>query len=72
MKRCLALSLMCLSGVCMGQIKSPEVLEDGRITFRLRAREAQTVEVRLETQGTLAMVKDDRGLWSVTPEQLGR
>lgn len=71
MKRSLVLIMVCcLSGVCMGQVKSPEVLEDGRITFRLWARDAQKVEVRLETAGTLTMVKDERGLWSVTSKVL--
>jgi len=71
MNRFLALLMLCyLSGVCMGQIKSPEVLEDGRITFRLWAPEAQEVEVRLETAGTLAMEKNDKGLWSVTSKSL--
>jgi enterochelin esterase family protein len=54
----------------MAQIKSPEVLEDGRIVFRLRAPEAQKVEVRLETAGTLAMEKDERGRWTVTSKAM--
>lgn len=71
MKRFLILFVVCnLTGVCMGQIKSPEVLEDGRVIFRLRGPEAQKVEVRLETQGTLPMVKDDRGWWTVTSKPL--
>ena len=53
-----------------GQVESPEVLEDGRVVFRLRAPEANKVEVRLETAGTLAMTKDGRGLWSVTSKAL--
>jgi enterochelin esterase-like enzyme len=71
MKRFLILSVVCcLSGVCMGQIKSPEVLVDGRITFRLWARDAQKVAVRLETAGTLAMAKDEKGVWTVTSKAM--
>ncbi len=71
MKRFLvSLAMCCLSGVCMGQIKSPEVWADGRITFRLWARDAQTVSVRLETAGTLPMAKDDRGVWTVTSKAM--
>jgi enterochelin esterase-like enzyme len=71
MNRWLALFMvLCLGDILNGQVKSPEVLEDGRVVFRLRAPEAQTVEVRLETAGTLAMTKGERGLWSVTSKAL--
>ena len=49
-------------------VRSPEVLPDGRVTFRLLAPKA--AEVRLNGQwpdGTnVAMTKDDNGVWSVT------
>lgn len=52
--------------------KSPEVLPDGRVTFRLRAPNAQAVTVAWEGafQSPLAMQKDSGGLWSVTTERL--
>ena len=49
-------------------VRSPEILSDGRVTFRLLAPKA--TEVRLNGQwpdGTnVAMTKDDNGVWSVT------
>lgn len=44
-------------------VKSPEVATDGRVTFRLRAPDAQKVTV---TMGGLAMTKDEQGVWSAT------
>lgn len=46
---------------------SPEILSDGRVTFRLLAPKAS--EVMLNggwTGGRVAMSKDDKGIWSVT------
>jgi enterochelin esterase family protein len=71
MKRFLALAVVCgWAGVSSGQVKSPEVLANGAVTFRLHAPEARQVAVRLETAGTLAMQKDSDGLWSVTSPAL--
>ena len=52
-------------------ITSPEVLPDGRVTFRLLAPEATTVSVTGDWPGgiystTTPMVKDDKGVWSAT------
>ncbi len=52
-------------------IVSPEVLPDGRVTFRLLAPEANSVSVTGDWPGgihstTTPMVKDDRGVWSAT------
>jgi len=49
-------------------VRSPEVLADGRITFRLLAPKATEVLVQGNWEGgrDLAMTKDDSGLWSVT------
>jgi len=49
---------------------SPEVHSDSRITFRLRAPNAQEVKIRLETVGTQPMQKDDKGVWSFTTEPM--
>ncbi len=50
------------------QVRSPEVLSDGRVTFRLLAPKA--TEVRLNGQWpdgmNIAMAKDDDGVWSAT------
>ncbi len=46
---------------------SPELHEDRRVTFRLRAPEAERVEVNVQfAQGSQLMKKDDKGLWSLT------
>ena len=52
--------------------RSPEVLADGRITFRLLAPKATEVLVQGNWAGgrDLAMTKDDAGLWSVTTPAL--
>jgi enterochelin esterase-like enzyme len=52
-------------------IVSPEVLPDGRVTFRLLAPEATSVSVTGDWPGginstTTPMVKDDNGVWSAT------
>ena len=52
-------------------IVSPEVLPDGRVTFRLLAPDATSVSVTGDWPGgvnstTTQMVKDDQGIWSAT------
>lgn len=48
---------------------SPDVADDRRVTFRLRAPAAKVVEVRVAGQ-KLPMIKDDKGVWSTTTEPL--
>jgi enterochelin esterase family protein len=54
----------------MGQVVPYEVLRDRRITFRLKAPEAQSVKVSVGNAHadlhTYAMTKDDKGIWSTT------
>ncbi len=45
---------------------SPEVHQDGRVTFRLNAPNAQRVELRREGATPAPMQKDERGIWTVT------
>jgi hypothetical protein len=45
-------------------VKSPEVAQDGRLTFRLRAPDAKEVFVTLG--GRAPMTKDDQGTWTAT------
>ncbi|MBN2591927.1 MAG: esterase family protein [Sedimentisphaerales bacterium] len=48
-------------------IISPEVHQDRRVTFRLRAPQAKQVEVEAGfVQGNQSMKKDENGLWSIT------
>ena len=53
-------------------VRSPEVLADGRITFRLLAPRATEVLVQGNWQGgrDLAMTRDASGLWTVTTPAL--
>ena len=53
-------------------VVSPDYHQDGSVTFRLRAPEAENVELECQMfEGTKAMSKDDKGIWSitVTPKQ---
>jgi len=51
-------------------VRSPEVAEDGRITFRLRAPEAKSVSVVRAGADPAPMEKGDDGVWSVTTDPL--
>ena len=53
-------------------VRSPEVLPDRRVTFRLLAPKATGVSVQGNWPGgrDLAMTKEDSGLWSVTTASL--
>jgi enterochelin esterase family protein len=82
---CFSLAALALSGIATAQDKtpqtappqnpvqvvSPEVHEDGSVTFRFHAPNAK--EVNLVREGAaepIAMQKDDRGIWSVTTAPL--
>jgi len=65
----LGLAFMTLPALSQ-HVVSPEVAEDGRVTFRVRAPNAKKVLVRLESAGDLTMRKDKRGIWSVTSKAL--
>jgi enterochelin esterase family protein len=47
-------------------IRSPEVLADGRVTFRLRATNANEVVLRCEGLPDTKLQKDEQGVWSFT------
>jgi enterochelin esterase family protein len=52
-------------------VKSPEVGVDRRVTFRLRAPEANAVSVAGEfMRGSKPLVKDESGVWSFTTDPL--
>jgi len=51
-------------------IRSPEVLADQRVTFRLRAPKAAEVFVDRETSKRTPMVKGDDGVWTLTTDPL--
>jgi enterochelin esterase-like enzyme len=64
-----ALCLLLLPVVAQppARVVSPEVLSDGRVTFRFPAPNAQRVAVSIEGQTTpVPMQKDGQGVWSVT------
>ena len=48
-------------------VRSPEISADGRVTFRLRAAEANSVVLSGEfMHGTAPLTKDADGVWSIT------
>jgi len=47
-------------------VVSPEVLADRRVTFRLRAPNAQQVDFAVTPGAAEAMTRDDAGVWSLT------
>ncbi len=49
---------------------SPEVQPDNRVTFRLRAPNAQKVTVNRAGNKPLEMQKDEQGVWTVTTDPL--
>jgi enterochelin esterase-like enzyme len=51
-------------------LRSPEVLPDHRVTFRLRAPNAREVFLAREGAQRQPMQKDEQGVWSVTTEPL--
>src|SRR5436190_1682918 len=61
--------LICLLCACSWgqQTRSPEVNADRTVTFRVAAPKATEIMVSGEfAKGTTALVKDDKGVWSVT------
>jgi len=52
------------------RLVSPEVLPDGRVTFRLRAPNAKEVVLHCEGTKGGSMQKDDQGVWSITTEPM--
>jgi enterochelin esterase family protein len=51
-------------------VQSPEVLPDNRVTFRFVDVNAKDVFVAREGAEKLPMIKDDKGVWSVTTDPL--
>jgi enterochelin esterase-like enzyme len=56
-----------------GGPRSPEVLADKKVTFRLSAPKAATVTLNgaWDIDNQIPMTKDDQGVWSVTVDPLG-
>lgn len=64
-------ALLASSGLLAAQpLLSPEVKADRTVTFRLRAPNAQKVEVNLESLPRLAMAKGPDGVWTATTSAL--
>ncbi|MBN1361821.1 MAG: hypothetical protein JW993_14590 [Sedimentisphaerales bacterium] len=71
MKNLPTLVLLTAVTAAFGQtMVSPEVHSDSRVTFRLRAPDAQAVTLRLEATRVPPMQKGERGIWSITTEPL--
>ena len=68
---CLTCALPAFAQPPAGQIVSPVVGADRKVTFRLRAPNAKDVKVDGDwTTKPVAMAKDDKGVWSLTTEPL--
>lgn len=69
---CLGYVLFCMQGLVVpasaqdDPITSPEVHQDHRVIFRLLAPQANAVKLRGVQRQLIPMVKDARGLWTVT------
>ncbi len=68
--RTLLIFVACAAGLAAQPVLSPEVRSDRTVTFRLRAPNAQKVEVNLESQPRLTMTKGEGGVWTVTTPPL--
>jgi enterochelin esterase family protein len=67
MKSILALlSLVLVTPAFPQYIPAPDVLPDGRITFRLKAPDAREVRLQFEGVPPANMLRNDQGLWTVT------
>jgi len=55
-----------------GPLVSPEIHEDGGVTFRLRAPKATEVKVSGQFGADAAMTRDTNGVWSVTVPSVPR
>lgn len=51
-------------------VRSPEVAQDGRVTFRLRAPNAKQVTLARAGSRPVPMQKDEQGVWSITTDAL--
>ena len=70
MKTILFAALLFTTPVLAQRVVSPEVGTDGRVTFRLSAPDAHSVEVHCQDVSHSAMQKDDHGVWSLTTDPL--
>jgi enterochelin esterase-like enzyme len=66
MKTILFTTLLLFTVPVWAQLVSPEVGPDGRVTFRLYAPKAQSVEMQCSDIGQSTMQKDAQGLWKLT------
>lgn len=62
--------LLTLDATPAQRLVSPQISADRRVTFRLRAPDAQKVQVHCEGVKQSQMEKDDKGVWSLTTEPL--
>ncbi|HZU53148.1 MAG TPA: alpha/beta hydrolase-fold protein, partial [Holophagaceae bacterium] len=66
-----ALVLLLAAPLCgQAALRSPEVLADGRVTFRCDAPRAVRVSLNLEGAPPAPMARDEQGLWRITTAPL--
>jgi enterochelin esterase family protein len=64
------LSILCAGSLLSQSIISPEVHSNGRVTFRLKAPNAESVRVQCEGLKSVNMQRDAQGVWSFTSEPM--
>ena len=71
-KKTLSAMIACTLGATISSqvFGSPEILPDGRVTFRLKAPEAKEVRLACEGVRDPRMVRDEQGVWSFTSPPL--
>lgn len=62
----LVILLICMSEIPSFAQSSPEVLDDGRVTFRFRAPDANEVKASGQFGDDLTLTKGEKGLWEGT------
>jgi enterochelin esterase-like enzyme len=66
----LLLCAFAFSQTAFPPLVSPDVHDDGSVTFRVRAPQSAKVSLELEGTDPVAMEKDDQGVWTVTTAPL--
>jgi enterochelin esterase family protein len=70
MKQLVLAGFLLATPVLAQSLVSPQVLPDGRVTFRLDAPKAKEVRLTCEGMGSAVMTNDGRGVWAFTTAPL--
>jgi len=67
---CLGITMSAIPAEAQQPLVSPQVQPDNRVTFLLRAPNAQNVMLTREGGAQIAMHKNDEGVWTVTTDPI--